>query len=242
MIKYLCGTFSRSISAMFSETEMNKSQFFSSPGIIFLTLILITLAFLSARSAAAYWNLVKNWNGMPSGQSDVKYENGNIENSKAQASKSEKTEKNIASKNEGMAARNTDDQIKNEDIRANNTATNDSNSNGKNKSDYNANKSEPAKNLSEGQKNLAADAITYHVFEKLARKASSASITGDFNGWKKNGIPLKKNEDGIWQTRLPLLPGTYSYVYIVDGEEQLDDFSTDFKIKNGRKVSVLTIK
>ena len=186
---------------MFSETEMNKSQFFSSPGIIFLKLILITLAFLSARSAAAYWNLVKNWNGMTSGQSDVKYENGNIENSKAQASKSEKTEKNIVSKNEGMAARNTDDQIKNEDIRANNAATNDSNANGKNKSDYNADKSEPAKNLSEGQKNLAADAITYHVFEKLARKASSASITGDFNGWKKNGIPITTLD----------IPATYNY-------------------------------
>lgn len=84
--------------------------------------------------------------------------------------------------------------------------------------------------------------FTYQTFTKQASKAKKVSLCGDFNGWKKTGIELNKNEQGLWQTRLPLAAGNYNYVYMVDDEEQLEDFSTNFTVRDGRKVSVLSVK
>ena len=80
----------------------------------------------------------------------------------------------------------------------------------------------------------------FAVFKKISNKASAVYIKGDFNGWEQEN--LSKNKDGSWEIEKHLEPGKYSYVYVVDGEEQLEDLSTDFTLKDGRKVSFIEIK
>jgi hypothetical protein len=47
-------------------------------------------------------------------------------------------------------------------------------------------------------------------------QARSVSISGTFNGWSTMDSPLTRTDSG-WVIRLKLLPGKYSYKYIVDG-------------------------
>lgn len=53
---------------------------------------------------------------------------------------------------------------------------------------------------------------------KLAgyEKATSVSISGNFNAWNTNGTPMIKTVDG-WEIDLKLKPGKYLYKFIVDG-------------------------
>ena len=78
------------------------------------------------------------------------------------------------------------------------------------------------------------------MFRKIARKAKSVSLSGDFNGWKEES--LSKDADGTWVLTRTLNPGKYGYVFNVDGKEQLDDFNTNYKITDGHKVSLIEIK
>ena len=55
-------------------------------------------------------------------------------------------------------------------------------------------------------------------FKYQAPAAISVSLVGSFNGWNVSAHPLKKNKDGIWSTVVKLFPGTYEYLYVVDGE------------------------
>lgn len=210
------------------KVPMKKDIFFSHPGIIFLFFILAFLLFSTVYSVSEYRNLVKNWNGpesadvkknmdqkkdtVPTGETAA---GDNLSSPGIQKNTADSQKKEYTSKTQGQTA----------EAPGNTTAH------------YSVSLTGDIKNYGK-----SPEEITYHVFSKIARKASSVFLSGDFNGWKKTDLPLKKNNAGIWETRLPLLPGTYSYVYIVDGEEQLDDFSTGFTVKNGRKVSVLNIK
>lgn len=45
--------------------------------------------------------------------------------------------------------------------------------------------------------------------------AKQVEVVGDFTNWK----PVKlKNQKGCWRTKFYLKPGTYRYIYIIDGE------------------------
>jgi 1,4-alpha-glucan branching enzyme len=48
--------------------------------------------------------------------------------------------------------------------------------------------------------------------------ANQVSLSGGFNGWAANATPLKRNENGHWQTIVALAPGRYEYKFVVDGE------------------------
>ena len=63
-------------------------------------------------------------------------------------------------------------------------------------------------------------------FELAAPKAKKVLLTGDFNSWDKNGIPLKKERNGTWKANLKLKPGNYQYKYIVDGQWWNDPSNT----------------
>ncbi len=51
-----------------------------------------------------------------------------------------------------------------------------------------------------------------------AETAKEVRVTGDFNDWVKDGIPLKHDGGGTWRTVLPLDPGQYQYRLLVDGQ------------------------
>ncbi len=48
------------------------------------------------------------------------------------------------------------------------------------------------------------------------------SLSGDFNGWSPDTIPMKRYDDGHWETTIELVPGRYEYKFIRDGEWMAD--------------------
>ena len=59
-------------------------------------------------------------------------------------------------------------------------------------------------------------------FKFQAREADSVFVmisgVNNFGGMNVSAYPLKKRKAGIWSVTLNLIPGSYEYLYIVDGE------------------------
>jgi hypothetical protein len=54
--------------------------------------------------------------------------------------------------------------------------------------------------------------------------ARQVAVTGDFNDWNIDGVPMRvAGKPGLWAAELNLPPGVYSYNFIVDGEILLPD-------------------
>jgi len=52
--------------------------------------------------------------------------------------------------------------------------------------------------------------------------AKHVSLSGEFNGWSPTATPMKRHNDGTWETTVDLAPGRYQYKFLVDGEWLLD--------------------
>jgi hypothetical protein len=64
--------------------------------------------------------------------------------------------------------------------------------------------------------------------------AARVAVTGDFNGWNPEGVPLKASgKPGLWETTLRLSPGAYSYNFIVDGNVLLPDPNAPDQMPDG---------
>jgi hypothetical protein len=48
--------------------------------------------------------------------------------------------------------------------------------------------------------------------------ARRVSLSGEFNGWSPDATPMKRHEDGHWETTVELAPGRYEYKFVRDGE------------------------
>lgn len=59
-----------------------------------------------------------------------------------------------------------------------------------------------------------------------APKARSVKLAADFTDWEKYPLNMMQSEDGVWFNVIPLVPGQYSYRYIVDGQWCDDPRST----------------
>ncbi len=56
------------------------------------------------------------------------------------------------------------------------------------------------------------------VFRYKDPKANAVLVAGDFNNWSPNEGIMKKKGSNIWETMIPLDPGTYQYRFVVDGK------------------------
>lgn len=64
--------------------------------------------------------------------------------------------------------------------------------------------------------------------------AHTVAVTGDFNDWNADGVPLKAaGKPGVWETELRLPPGVYSYNFIVDGEMLVPDPNSSNQMPDG---------
>jgi 1,4-alpha-glucan branching enzyme len=52
--------------------------------------------------------------------------------------------------------------------------------------------------------------------------AHQVTLAGDFNGWHRTSLPMKKDMDGWWRYQLRLTPGYYHFRYVADGEWHTD--------------------
>jgi 1,4-alpha-glucan branching enzyme len=59
-------------------------------------------------------------------------------------------------------------------------------------------------------------------FELDASSAREVLLAGDFTGWEKTPIKLRKGERGAWYATVMLAPGQYHYKFVVDGQWQDD--------------------
>lgn len=56
----------------------------------------------------------------------------------------------------------------------------------------------------------------------VAPAAQHVSVAGDFNKWRTDSHVMKR-ENGMWTIDLPLKPGMYTYMFIVDGARWITD-------------------
>ncbi|MGE0469188.1 MAG: hypothetical protein AB7L09_17080 [Nitrospira sp.] len=57
----------------------------------------------------------------------------------------------------------------------------------------------------------------------LQPEARSVSVAGDFNGWNPSYTPLERSDGGMWTATIPLKPGRYQYMFVIDGKEWIAD-------------------
>ena len=72
--------------------------------------------------------------------------------------------------------------------------------------------------------------------------AIKVAVTGEFTNWSREGIPMKKEDDGRWTIVLDIEPGEYEYRFIVDGVWIRDPGNRDY-IRNefGQENSLLIV-
>ena len=56
------------------------------------------------------------------------------------------------------------------------------------------------------------------TFSYVAPEAKSVLLAGDFTGWQKEAVSLKKDKGGVWKKTVTLAPGRYAYRLLVDGQ------------------------
>lgn len=56
-----------------------------------------------------------------------------------------------------------------------------------------------------------------------APRANHVAVAGTFNKWKADANMLTRKENGVWTITIPLKPGEYSYMFIVDGKAWVTD-------------------
>ncbi len=91
---------------------------------------------------------------------------------------------------------------------------------------------------------VTSEIVQTHTFKyKPFGKPKKVSLFGSFNGWNRDNLIMKKNNEDVYQITIPLDPGRHEYKFYVDGHELLDPANPD-SIPNGLGGfnSVLTIK
>ena len=53
--------------------------------------------------------------------------------------------------------------------------------------------------------------------------AGTVEVAGDFNGWDPSRTPLTPAASGAWTVTLPLQPGRYEYMFVVNGQQWVAD-------------------
>lgn len=84
--------------------------------------------------------------------------------------------------------------------------------------------------------------LRFVKFTVKIANAKTVRLAGDFNKWNSDSLSLIRRGKNVWGAILPLPPGTYQYLYNIDGQLILDPLNPDTAMLDDRKVSVLTVK
>ena len=57
----------------------------------------------------------------------------------------------------------------------------------------------------------------------LQPQAQSVAVAGDFNGWNPALTQLERAHGGMWTATIPLKPGRYQYMFVIDGTQWIAD-------------------
>ncbi len=68
--------------------------------------------------------------------------------------------------------------------------------------------------------------VTFRL--KPDKGVSALSVAGSFNSWDAAGDVMADDDgDGVWEVTLSLLPGSYTYQFVVDGDQWISDQFAD---------------
>lgn len=71
---------------------------------------------------------------------------------------------------------------------------------------------------------LQTQPLVHTRFIVKAPEARAVTLAGDFNSWRQDACKLVKAEaEGVWTVTVPLPPGRYKYMFIVDGQKWQTD-------------------
>jgi 1,4-alpha-glucan branching enzyme len=56
-----------------------------------------------------------------------------------------------------------------------------------------------------------------------APQAKRVAVAGDFNLWQPDKNTMVRRDGGVWTVDIPLRPGVYSYMFVVDGTAWVTD-------------------
>ncbi len=59
--------------------------------------------------------------------------------------------------------------------------------------------------------------VTFRIHGRRIPTARSVVLVGSFNRWDTSAHKLTRGPDGWWTVSLTLGPGTYTYLFLVDG-------------------------
>jgi anti-sigma factor RsiW len=62
--------------------------------------------------------------------------------------------------------------------------------------------------------------VTMNLYAPEARRVA---VAGTFNKWNTDADVLTKGENGLWTINIPLEPGAYTYMFVVDGKAWVVD-------------------
>ena len=76
------------------------------------------------------------------------------------------------------------------------------------------------KPIADSREPIAAASVTFVL---LAPQARSVALAGDFNDWDAARVLMRREASGLWTVDVPLTPGRYRYVFVVDGRRFVAD-------------------
>ncbi|UXP30584.1 isoamylase early set domain-containing protein [Reichenbachiella agarivorans] len=75
--------------------------------------------------------------------------------------------------------------------------------------------------------------VTWTVKKQVAKDASNISLSGSFNDWDLNSLPLEKTKSGDFKLVMELPKNTqYQFRYLIDGEIWMNDDEADGYVDN----------
>jgi len=86
----------------------------------------------------------------------------------------------------------------------------------------------------------AAASVTFVL---VAPQARSVALAGDFNDWDASRVLMRREASGLWTVDVPLTPGRYRYVFVVDGRRFVADPAAPRAVGDdfGTPTSVVTV-
>jgi hypothetical protein len=71
-------------------------------------------------------------------------------------------------------------------------------------------------------------------FELVAPEAGRVALAGSFNGWSDSTLFFHRNSaSGTWSITVPLKPGEYEYLFVLDGERWIPDPGAHAQVDDG---------
>ena len=89
----------------------------------------------------------------------------------------------------------------------------------------------------------APSALSLVTFVFVAPEARTVSLAGDFDGWDRARMQMRREASGLWTLEVPLAPGRYQYAFVVDGRRFVADPAAPRAVGDdfGQPNSVVTV-